>query len=365
MQQYRRQIHGAMLALFLVASAFPTLSQEQGKKSKAESKDSAKAQKIAEAQSLPAALWRDPGDVSALDLMGGPGGRDNAPKSGGHYTFVKEDLNGTSTKFYIRDADGVEWLAKIGEEARPETAATRLVWAMGYFADEDYFVDSIHVEDMPKLSHGKDRKHIQKDVPNVRLKRQNSGEKSIGNWSWYDNPFVGTREFNGLRVMMALLNNWDLKEVNNKIYPVDGAREFVVSDLGASFGRTGAVTTRSKGKLRDYQHSKFIVKSTPELISFKMSTRPSFVLKPFEHQNYEARARMETITKNIPRADVQWIGAQLSRLTPEQIRDSFRAAGFAPDVVDGYAKTMEVRISALKAEGEKPEVRTASGKPQR
>jgi hypothetical protein len=364
MQPFRRRFDIAMLAFLMVASALPSLGQEQDKKSKAEAKDAAKAQKIAEAQNLPAVLWRDLGDVSALDLTGGPGGREKAPKSGGHYTFVKEDLNGTSTKFYVKDAEGVEWLAKIGEEARPETVATRFVWAMGYFADEDYFVDSIHVDNMPKLKHGKNHKSVKADVKNVRLKRQNSAEKSIGNWSWYDNPFVGTREFNGLRVMMALMNNWDLKEVNNKIYPVDGAREFVVSDLGATFGKTGAVTTRSKGKLRDYEHSEFIVKRTPEFVSLKMSTRPSFFLKPFEHKNYEMRAKMETITKEIPRADVQWIAMQLSRLTPTQIRDAFRAADLAPEIVEGYAKTIETRINELKAEGEKSEVRAAAGKPQ-
>src|SRR5579864_907530 len=217
MQPYRRKFHAAILTFLLVAGALPTPSQDQDKKSKSESKDAAKAQRVAEAQSLPAVLWRDPGDISALDLIGGPGGREKAPKSGGHYTFVKEDLNGTSTKFYVKDSDGVEWLAKLGEEAQPETAATRIVWAMGYFVDTDYFVDSIHVDNMPSLKHGKKHKGVKADIANVRLKRQDSAEKSIGNWSWYDNPFVGTREFNGLRVMMALMNNWDLKEVNNKI----------------------------------------------------------------------------------------------------------------------------------------------------
>jgi len=364
MQPYRRKSHAAILTFLLVASALPTPSQDQGKKSKGESKDAAKAQRVAEAQSLPAVLWRDPGDVSALDLIGGPGGREKAPKSGGHYTFVKEDLNGTSTKFYVKDSDGVEWLAKLGEEAQPETAATRIVWAMGYFVDTDYFVDSIHVDNMPNLKHGKKHKGVKADIANVRLKRQDSAEKSIGNWSWYDNPFVGTREFNGLRVMMALMNNWDLKEVNNKIYPVDGGREFVVSDLGATFGKTGAVTTRSKGKVQDYEHSKFIVKSTPEFVNFKMSTRPSFILKPFEHKNYEMRAKMESVTKKIPRADAKWIGLQLSRLSSEQIRDAFRAAGFSPTVVERYAKALEARISALKMEGDNTDVRAASGKPQ-
>ncbi len=33
-----------------------------------------------------------------------------------------------------------------------------------------------------------------------------------------DDPFEDTREWNGLRVMMALMNNWDLKDENNAIY---------------------------------------------------------------------------------------------------------------------------------------------------
>ena len=44
---------------------------------------------------------------------------------------------------------------------------------------------------------------------NVDMKRLEKNEKKIGIWRWRHNPFFGSREFNGLRVMMALLNNWD------------------------------------------------------------------------------------------------------------------------------------------------------------
>ena len=33
--------------------------------------------------------------------------------------------------------------------------------------------------------------------------------------------FPDTRKFNGLRVMMALMNSWDLKDENNAIYERD------------------------------------------------------------------------------------------------------------------------------------------------
>src|SRR5207245_1541601 len=42
-------------------------------------------------------------------------------------------------------------------------------------------------------------------IQNVRLKRHLTGEQKIGRWKWKQNPFRGTREFNGLRVMMALI----------------------------------------------------------------------------------------------------------------------------------------------------------------
>ena len=65
-------------------------------------------------------------------------------------------------------------------------------------------------------------------------------EKKSGTWSWHHNPFVGTREFNGLRVMMALLNNWDLKDENNAVLkkkPDDGAAKRLLAIALARLGK--------------------------------------------------------------------------------------------------------------------------------
>ena len=85
-----------------------------------------------------AALWRDRGNVASLNLFFGPGGKGHQPA--GKFTFVKEDKQGTAPKFEIVDQQGVRWKAKLGEETKSETAATRLVWAAGYFTDEDYYM---------------------------------------------------------------------------------------------------------------------------------------------------------------------------------------------------------------------------------
>ena len=39
----------------------------------------------------------------------------------------------------------MKWKIKLGDEARPETVATRFLWAAGYFADEDYYLRDLRV----------------------------------------------------------------------------------------------------------------------------------------------------------------------------------------------------------------------------
>src|SRR5579863_7854598 len=115
----------------------------------------------------PAALWREPDSISSRNLYYGPGGKQDEPH--GKFTFKDEDLDGTSPKFNIRDEDGVSWKVKLGAEPRPETVATRLVWAMGYFTNEDYFMDSLHVENMRHLKRGKRLVSPDGTVNNARL----------------------------------------------------------------------------------------------------------------------------------------------------------------------------------------------------
>jgi hypothetical protein len=100
-----------------------------------------------------AMLWQDPGDIRARNLFYGPGGPNHAPK--GPFKFVEEIREGGSPKFDVEDQDGNRWRVKLGPEAQPETAATRLLWAVGYFADEDYYSPFIRVAGLPKLSRGR------------------------------------------------------------------------------------------------------------------------------------------------------------------------------------------------------------------
>lgn len=361
------RVGGCLIAFALAVSILPgtpllraSASQEQSKPEKSAKqpepeKQAQKERKAEAANALPAVLWRDPGDIASLDLLNGAGGAKDAPDPHADYVFVEEDMSGTSPKFYAKDTNGVKWLVKLGPEAKPETAATRLVWAMGYFTDEDYFLPQIHVQGLPKLR----RKMFGASpktgiVPNVRLKRQGEDVKKVENWEWFDNPFVGTRELNGLRVLMGLINDWDLKTENNKVYVADQERHFVVSDLGATFGKTGFAPSHvplvphgTKGVLKDYEHARFIRATTDDMLTLQMHTTAPFFIRCFHRKYFNRYKGVQQIEQDIPIADAQWIGGLLARLTPQQIRDVFRTAGLQPEQVDAFAGVVEKRIAAL------------------
>jgi hypothetical protein len=304
--------------------------------------------KAEEVSTGPAVMWNDPTDLKSRDLFYGPGGKEHAPK--GNFTFVEEDREGGSPKFVVRDDEGRKWKAKLGLEARPETACTRLLWAVGYYANDDYFVRDLKVVGMPpKLHRGQEFVDADGSVHNVRLKRKDKTEgKKIGIWRWRHDAFTGTRELNGLRVLMAVINNWDLKDDNNAIYQAGPERIYMVSDLGASFGWAGRTWPPAKGKdnLESYSKSKFIRRLTADSVDFAVPARPmwKFWVDPPEMIR---RIHLEWIGKNVPRADAKWIGQLLARLSPQQIRDAFRAGGYSPEETEQFAKLLEGRISVL------------------
>jgi hypothetical protein len=294
-------------------------------------------------------LWAAPADISSRNLFYGPGGKSHQP--GKTFTFIKEDLHGTNPKFDVRDENGVRWKAKLGVESQPETAASRLLWAVGYHADEDYFVDTLQLRGVPEhLRRAHDLIAPDGTVYHLRLKRDEKDRKKIGNWSWRNGPFTGTREWNGLRVLMALINNWDLKDENNAIYEEHGNRIYEVSDLGASFGTPGVLVSKivAKGNLSSFETSKFITKVTPEHVDFATPSLPSplYVFNPWQ---YGRRARLRWIGRDIDRADARWIGQLLGQLSTSQLRDAFRAAGYSQVDVTAFVQALQKRIEQLKA----------------
>jgi len=296
----------------------------------------------------PCVLWREPIDLGTRNLFYGAGGEADQPH-GNTFTFVEEDLAGTNPKFVVRDDAGTKWKIKLGTEARPETAASRLVWAVGYSADEDYFLPAVQVRDMPSRVHrGQRLIGPGGTMADVRLKREAGTRQRVGEWQWRSDPFTGTRELNGLRVLMATINNWDLKDVNNAVLHEGSRCIYEISDLGASFGSPGLTRTKATiGEPDDYRGSRFMTRITDDSVDFESPRRADWIVLA-NPREFFMRLRLRWIGRQIPREDARWMGQLLARLSPDQLRDAFRAAGYTPGEIDEVTAILESRIAQLR-----------------
>jgi hypothetical protein len=105
----------------------PAAGQGESKQEKQEKKEE---KKEAMAQGTPV-FWQEPADISARNLLLGPGGEEMKPDLKQVIWEESSAEGGYSVKWKVRDASGKHWVVKLGNEAQPETVATRLVWAAG------------------------------------------------------------------------------------------------------------------------------------------------------------------------------------------------------------------------------------------
>ena len=339
MQSLRRTRVLAIIAsvLIIVASleVFSTVKAEKKKKDK-------------DAKGTPV-LWRDPGNMRKRDLYYGPGSEALAPKP--PFRFIKEVKEGGMPKFDVEDARGVKWRVKLGEEAQAETAASRLVWAAGYNAEESYYFNRANIDGIKKLSRG--QKYVQgSSVVGARFEPRRENIKRGKEWGWRDNPFKNTRELNGLKTMMVLVGNWDTFKKNNKVLhdKITNEARFTVTDLGASMGKAAGIGAgRSKNNVRDYTRARFVKKVDGDNVKFSYDLHPKKLgLLSVFYPPYFVRQHKATKTMNkVPVSDAAWIGAKMAELSDDQLRDAFRAAGYDRSAQDAYARAVRNRINQL------------------
>src|SRR5687767_12440700 len=208
-------------------------------------------------------MWTEPADIASRNLYYGPGGKEMIPDLS-RVTFIEEEKGGYSTKYRVRDGRGRIWVAKLGKEAQTDSVANRLLWAVGYHTEISYLVPRVNIRGKGTFER-------------VRFEARPSNVKRVDEWKWDENPFVGTRPLQGLKVMMVLINNWDIKDSNNRVLfarnPRTGRNEmrYIVSDLGATFGKTGSFLTRSRNNPDDYVRAEFIDELKGRYVDFHYS----------------------------------------------------------------------------------------------
>ena len=305
-------------------------------------------------------IWRDPGDISRRNLTFGAGAADLAPVA--PFTFVKEEMTGESAKFDVTDARGETWVVKVGPEAQAETVATRLVWSVGYFADEAYYLDRAEIKNLPKLSRGQEFIENRSVVRGARFEPKRKYISRGENWDWEVNPFVKTRELDGLKVLMVLLANYDTSIRNNRVLSTTNSEtgeleaHYVATDIGASLGKVGGLGgKRSKNMLADFRSSKFVLGVENGMVKFDYDTTPkkmgvfASLFKPSYRSSQE---RKERVMQNISVENARWIGSLLAQLSDEQLRDAFRAANYDEQTMNGFVAVIRDRINQLNHLGE-------------
>jgi hypothetical protein len=231
-----------------------------------------------------AELWVEPEDLTSRDLMRGSGDPARAPSESAAYTVIQRDDTGFSKGFDVVDANGQKWDIKVGPEVQPEIVLSRILWALGYHQPPTYYVTDWQLAGTWDL-----------EGQPARF-RLDSTHESEGEWKWDENPFVGARALNGLVAINLLLNNWDFKASNNRVYKLLAARaeptrRYVVQDLGASLGKSG-----------------------------------TFLLE------------------RLSVADVAWACALLGRLSDAQLDDAFEAAGYEPEIRARFIRKIRTKI---------------------
>ena len=266
-----------------------------------------------------AQLWVEPTDLSSRDLFGGPGAQSAKPDPTATYKVTAVDTTGYSAGYDVVDPAGREWKVKLGNEVQPEIVASRVLWAIGFHQPAMFYVANLRLDGGKPEDNGR----------TARL-RVEEGYKTENMWSWNENPYVGTQPFKGLLVANLVLNNWDLKASNNRIYQLaEGApqptRRYVVQDLGAALGRT-RWPTGNRNDIEAFESQKLVDGVANGVVDF----------------DYHARHR--ELFKDITPADVVWTCKLLTRLSDGQWKDAFRAANYPEPLTQRFIAKLKAKI---------------------
>jgi hypothetical protein len=290
-------------------------------------------------------IWRQPSSGHAGDLRYGPGGVDGLPAP--PFEFVEEHLTGSQPCVAVRDARGRLWRVKWGHEARPEAFAVRLAWACGYFAEVTHYVASGAITGVGDLSRARACVDERGQFTDARFELEDRSVRMLfdeHSWAWNDNPFLGTRQLSGLKIVNMLLSNWDTKDrrdvargSNTAIFEVrtPWGREarYLITDWGGAMGTWGAnLVVRGRWDAAGFEAQ------TPHFVT---DVRDGWVNFSYQGQ------RTAEIARGITVDDVEWFYRYARRLSEPALRRALVVCGATDDEASTFARALVERIRQL------------------
>ena len=285
-------------------------------------------------------LWHEPGAVANVDFLRPARG---AVTPATPFSLIEEDLDGTSAKVLVKDANGNTWRVKGGPEARAETFITRFISALGYYGEPTVFIANGRIDGVKgALRRASNFIHSDGTFTWASFEFRDTTAKFRPDirWRWDDNPFVGTHELNGLKILVMLFSNWDNKDSrdrrrgsNTAVIDVKDERVYFVTDWGQSLGAWSALFGRSNWNCADYE------KQTPALVRQVVGDRVIFGYQG-QHSNFWHGIRV---------GDVRWLMKYLGAVTDSQIRSGLLASGATPAEQDCFGRELRTRIERLRS----------------
>ena len=273
-----------------------------------------------------ASLWVEPSSLATVDVYNGPWGAENAPDPKDTYTLVELKHTGVNLGMTVKDSKGREWSVKqpfpgnLDSEAPVEVAVSRLLSAIGYHQPAVYHLPAFTLKD--DLG-----KHVE---IGGRFRLKTDRLKEVGVWDWASNPFVGTREYQGLIVLLTMFNSTDLKNSNNSLYERRNGdlveQWYVARDIGSAFGDTHFMSPR-KNHVESF-----------ETLPFILGVNNGFV--EFAYKGWYKNLLKDRITPE----EVAWASNLLGGLSDQQMRDAFRAANYEPEIANRFIARLREKI---------------------
>jgi hypothetical protein len=291
-------------------------------------------------------IWREPSSSDLRDLRYGPGGADGVPEP--PFAFVEEHFAGSQPCVAVRDARGRLWRVKWGHEAKPESFAVRLAWALGYFAEVTHYVPRGVIEGAMNLQRAGSCLDAAGAFTDARFELEDRAVRMLfgeHSWAWNDNPFVGTPQLNGLKIVVMLLSNWDTKDVrdvsrgsNTAIFEHRVSRfgreaRYLITDWGGAMGKWGSnVVSRGRWDPDGFEAQTpfFVTGVTDGYVSF----------------GYVGQRTAE-IARGITVEDVEWFYKTARELTPDALGGGLLASGATEDEARRFAAALASRIRQL------------------
>jgi hypothetical protein len=258
-------------------------------------------------------------------------------------------MEGTNPKLLAKDSKGRSWSVKFGGKAITEPFCSRFVAALGYIVEPSYYVATGKLEGVNRLHRASTV--VSRDGSFRKARFQSRDRKDLEfltnhAWSLANNPFRGSREFAGLRILMMLLSNWDAKdsregeaEANTAVFKsiaADGRPALLYSffDWGSTLGRWGGLRRRTRSDCSGFadDSSKFIKGTAGEIIEWGFRGK------------HEA-----DVTNGITIDDARWLLGYMRSITDEEIRTGLRASGATERQTACWAWAINDRVHQLEA----------------